>query len=91
MMVPPGDGREPLALRAAGFMATSTGRVAGGEDVVVGDVDLEGRDPGQGAGRGPDLGREVGKVAVSLPNRALTVVNGRPSAASRRRSRRRSG
>ena len=36
-------------------------RVAGGQDVVVRDVDLEGRHAAQGAGRGPDLGREVGE------------------------------
>ena len=35
--------------------------VAGREDVVVGDVDLERRDPGEGAGGCPDLGREVGQ------------------------------
>ncbi len=35
------------------------GRVARGEDVVVRDVDLEGRHPVDRAGRGPDLGREV--------------------------------
>ena len=46
---------------------------------MVGDVDLEGRHAGQGAGRGPDLGREVGKVARSLPNMAeLTSVNWSP-------------
>ena len=51
-----------LAFRAAGFMATSTlGASPGRGDVVVGDVDLEGRHPGQRAGRGPDLGREVGE------------------------------
>ena len=51
-----------LALSAAGFMATSTlGESPGRRDVVVGDVDLEGRHAGQGAGRGPDLGREVGE------------------------------
>ena len=35
------------------------GGVAGGGDVVVGDVDLERRDAGQRAGRGPDLGGEL--------------------------------
>ena len=35
--------------------------VPGGEDVVVRDVDLESGHPGQGARRGPDLGREVRK------------------------------
>ena len=37
------------------------GRIARRENVAAGDVDLEGGDAGQGAGRGPDLGREVGK------------------------------
>ena len=37
------------------------GRVTRGEDVVVRDVDLEGGHPVDGAGRGPDLGREVGE------------------------------
>ncbi len=37
------------------------GRVAGGEDVVVGEVELEARYPGQGALGGADLGREVGE------------------------------
>ena len=35
------------------------GGVARGQDVVVGEVDLERRDPGQRALRGADLGREV--------------------------------
>ena len=35
------------------------GGVARRGDVVVGDVDLEGRHPGQGACRGTDLGREL--------------------------------
>jgi hypothetical protein len=34
-------------------------RVTGREDVVVGEVQLEGRDPGKGAGGGADLGGEV--------------------------------
>ena len=62
MIVAPGHevaARE--ALRAAGFMATRTlGRVARRRDVVVGDVDLEGRDARHRPGRGPDLGRVVG-------------------------------
>ncbi len=33
--------------------------VARGQDVVIGEVHLEGRDAGQRAGRGADLGREV--------------------------------
>ncbi len=33
--------------------------VPGGQDVVVGYVDLESGHAGQGPGRGPDLGREV--------------------------------
>src|SRR5262249_12504783 len=33
--------------------------VTGGQDVVVGDVDLEGGDAGQGSRRGADLRREV--------------------------------
>ena len=37
------------------------GGVARRRDVVVRDVDLEGRDAGQGPRRGPDLGRELGQ------------------------------
>ena len=36
-------------------------RVARGGDVVIRDLDLEGGHPGQGAGRGTDLGRKVRK------------------------------
>ena len=36
-------------------------RVTGGEDVGVGEVHLEAGDAGQGPGRRPDLGREVGE------------------------------
>ena len=39
----------------------AVGSVTGGEDVVVGDLHLEGRDPGKGAGGGPDLGRKRGE------------------------------
>jgi hypothetical protein len=35
--------------------------VAGREDVVVGEVDLERGDPCEGPGGGPDLGGKVGK------------------------------
>ena len=44
-------------------------RVARGEDVVVGEVDLEAGDAGEGAGGSPDLGREVrqrGDVVAEL-------------------------
>jgi hypothetical protein len=34
-------------------------RVAGGQDVMVGEVELEAGHPRQGAGRGADLGGEV--------------------------------
>ena len=37
------------------------GGIAGREDVVIGDVDLERADAGQRACRGPDLGGEVGQ------------------------------
>ena len=43
------------------------GRVPRGGDVVVGDVDLERRDAGQGAGGGSDLGREVGEGGQVVP------------------------
>jgi hypothetical protein len=76
MMVPPPVTSLRLAFRAAGFMATRTlGWSPGREDVVVGDVDLERRHPGQGPGRGPDLGREVrqrGQV-VAEQRRGLVV------------------
>ena len=50
-----------FAFSAAGFIATEhVRRVARGDDVVVGDVHLEGRDAGDRAGGRPDLGREVG-------------------------------
>ena len=49
-----------FAFSAAGFIATSRfGHVARGHDVEVGDVDLEARDAGDGAGGRPDLGRVV--------------------------------
>jgi hypothetical protein len=35
--------------------------IARGKDVVIGEVELEGRDPGQRPGRGADLRREVGQ------------------------------
>ena len=56
------------------------GRVARGRDVVVRDVDLEGRHAGQGPGRGPDLGREVregGEVVAAAGPTA--VVNRSPA------------
>src|SRR5206468_3609368 len=37
------------------------GGVTRGQDVVVGEVELEAGDPGNGAGRGADLGWEVGE------------------------------
>ena len=37
------------------------GGIAGGLDGVVGEVQLEGADAGQGPGRGADLGGEVGQ------------------------------
>ena len=47
---------------AAGFIATKHGRrIAVGVDVVVGDVDLEGRHAGQRSGRSADLGGELGE------------------------------
>ena len=39
----------------------NVGSVAGSQDVVVGEVQLERRDPRQGARRGANLGREVGE------------------------------
>ena len=51
-----------FAFRAAGFIAIEDARlVARGEDVVVGEVDLESRNPGQRAGGGSDLGGVVGE------------------------------
>ena len=61
-------------------MATSTlGWSPGRQDVVIGDVDLEGGDAGQGAGRGPDLGREVrqrGQVVAEQGGRVGEAVPG---------------
>jgi hypothetical protein len=61
---------------AAGFIATSTfGRRPG---VVISWSEMctwNAETPGERAGRGPDLGREVGSVARSLPNSALALVN----------------
>ena len=60
MIVAP-RGRSPrLALSAAGFIADQdVGRVARRHHVVVGEVQLEAGDAGQGALRGADLGGEV--------------------------------
>ena len=44
-------------------------RVARGDDAVVGEVQLEGGDTGQGAGGGPDLGREVGQGRQAVAER----------------------
>ena len=41
--------------------------VAGREDVVVGEVDLEAGDAGERAGRRADLGREVGERREVVP------------------------
>ena len=43
------------------------GPVAGGEDVPIGDLDLEGRDAGKGAGGRPYLGGEGGKGGQIVP------------------------
>ena len=60
--MPPPSSSGRLTFSAAGFIATSTfGCAAGREDVPRREVDLEGRDAGQGAGGGADLGREVGE------------------------------
>ncbi len=60
--VPPAWRSPMLALSAAGIHRDEdVGVVSGREDVVVGEVDLERRDARQGAGRRPDLGREVGQ------------------------------
>ena len=47
--------------------------VAGREDLVVGDVDLEGGDAGEGARRRPDLGRIVGKRRQVVPEQRALV------------------
>ena len=65
--------------------------VTRGQDVVVGEVQLERRDPGQGAGGSPDLGREVrqgrqvvaergglGGEAISGELHAVARVTGEP-------------
>ena len=63
------DDERPALLHPVQLVA-QCGRVHGDEhvrgvarrrDVVVRDVDLEGRHPGQGSRRGPDLGRELGQ------------------------------
>ena len=46
--------------------------VAGGEDVVVGEVDLEPRDAGERAGGRADLGREVRGMRGSFPSVAVS-------------------
>ena len=60
--VPPGSSLSQLGVqrgRVHGHQHVR--RVARRGDVVVGDVDLEGRDAGERAGRGADLGRELGQ------------------------------
>ena len=57
-------GREVIEIRAQrGWVHRDEDvrRVARCEDVVVREVDLEARDAGQRARRGPDLGREIGQ------------------------------
>ncbi len=51
--------RQLVAQRGRVHGHQDVGRIAGGGDVVVGDVDLEGGDAGQRARRRPDLGRKV--------------------------------
>ena len=48
------------------------GTIARGQDVVIGEMELEGLDTGQRAGWRADLGLEVGNVARSLPNIAVS-------------------
>ena len=74
MTMPPGLRSPMLRTRAAGFMATRTpGASPGVKMVVGGEVDLEAADAGQGARRGPDLGREVGegRQVVALQRRGV--------------------
>ena len=51
------------------------GRVAGRQDVVVGEVDLEGRDAGERAGGGADLGREVREGREVVADERARSVN----------------
>ena len=68
MSVAPFGTSRRFAFSAAGFIATSTsGRSPGGEDVVVGEVDLEARDARERAGRRTNLGREVGERREVVP------------------------
>ena len=67
--VPPFGRSRRFVFSAAGFIATSTfGSVAGREDVVVGEVELEAGDARQRAGRRADLGREVGQRREVVPD-----------------------
>ena len=53
--------------------------VAGGGDVVIGDVDLEGGYTGHGSGRGADLGRvlgEGGQVVAEHGTRRCEAIAG---------------
>ena len=66
--VPPGSRRGSSLRSAAGFMATSTfGASPGRGDLVVGDVHLERRHPGERAGGRTDLGREVRQRREVVP------------------------
>jgi hypothetical protein len=80
-----------LALRGRVHRDQDVGRVARREDVVVGEMQLEARDAGQSACRGPDFRREIrlgGQVVaedrgllgepVSRELHAVTRVAGEP-------------
>ena len=66
--VPPG--RRSFEVRLEGRRVhrhQAIGSITGGEDVEVGDLDLEGRDPGQGPGGSPNLGRKRGEGRQVVP------------------------
>ena len=70
MIVPPRGRSCRFAFRAAGFIATSTvGASPGGDDGMVGEVQLERGHPWQGARRRADLGREVRQGGQAVAER----------------------
>jgi hypothetical protein len=78
--------RQLVAQRRGVHGHQHVGRVARRGDLVIGDVHLEGADAGEGAGRRPDLGREVrqrGQVVAEHGTGAREAIAGELHAIAR--------